>query len=54
MMAMLADHARYPESICRHETGLTSIASLVAEPDQGRLHIAVGNPCQHAFVAYSL
>jgi isopenicillin-N N-acyltransferase-like protein len=53
-MAMLADHDGYPVSICRHESRLKSIASLVAEPDQGRLHVAVGNPCEHEFVTYQL
>jgi isopenicillin-N N-acyltransferase like protein len=54
MMKMLADHGGYPASICRHEPGFASIASLVAEPDQGRMHVALGNPCQHAAVTYQL
>jgi isopenicillin-N N-acyltransferase-like protein len=54
MMGMLADHDGYPASICRHEPHMRSIASLVAEPDEGRLHVSVGNPCQHAAVAYQL
>ena len=54
MMEMLADHDGYPVSICRHESRFASIASLVAEPDHGRLHVAVGNPCQHAAATYKL
>jgi isopenicillin-N N-acyltransferase-like protein len=52
--AMLSDHDRRPTSICRHEEGLVTIASIIAEPDQGRLHVAVGNPCENEYVAYSL
>jgi hypothetical protein len=54
MMQMLADHDGYPASICRHEPSFATIASLVAEPDHGRLHVAAGNPCQHAAVTYQL
>jgi isopenicillin-N N-acyltransferase-like protein len=52
--AALSDHDRTPASICRHEEALVTIASIVAEPDQGRLHVAVGNPCENEYVAYSL
>jgi isopenicillin-N N-acyltransferase like protein len=54
MMDMLADHGGYPASICRHEPSFASIASLLAEPDHGRLLVAAGNPCQHAAVTYQL
>jgi isopenicillin-N N-acyltransferase-like protein len=54
MMDMLADQGGYPASICRHEPSFASIASLLAEPDHGRLHVAAGNPCQHAAVTYQL
>jgi isopenicillin-N N-acyltransferase-like protein len=50
----LADHIGYPASVCRHEPRLASIASVIAEPDAGRLHVAAGNPCQTAHVMYSL
>jgi len=54
MQAMLADHDNHPTSICRHQDGFVTIASMVAEPDQGRLHVAVGNPCENGYVTYSL
>jgi isopenicillin-N N-acyltransferase-like protein len=54
MLRMLSDHDGYPKSICRHEPGFETIASLVAEPAHGRLHVALGNPCQHAAVTYSV
>lgn len=60
----LADHDGYPLSICRHphdgpnvqmleRTGKT-VAALIAEPEQRRLHVALGNPCENPFVTYSL
>jgi isopenicillin-N N-acyltransferase-like protein len=50
----LADHQDWPTAICRHEADVETIASIVAEPDQGRLHIAAGPPCSAEFVTYSL
>ena len=60
----LADHARQPTSICRHpHTGPDhssvssrgrTVASLIAEPAAGRLHVSRGNPCQAAYATYLL
>jgi isopenicillin-N N-acyltransferase-like protein len=50
----LADHKGWPTSICRHQSDVETIASLIAEPGQGRLHVAAGNPCKTEFVTYSL
>ena len=60
----LADHDGHPVSICRHShagpsgpmlasSGKT-VAALIAEPEQHRLHVALGNPCENPFVTYSL
>jgi isopenicillin-N N-acyltransferase like protein len=60
----LADHEGQPPSICRHPhdgpehpsvsaRGRT-IASLIAEPAAGRLHVSRGNPCQAAYATYRL
>ena len=54
LKAILSDHDGHPASICRHEERMVSIASLIAEPDHGRLHVAVGNPCANDYVAYAL
>jgi isopenicillin-N N-acyltransferase-like protein len=60
----LADHEGHPTSICRHPhngpdhpsvsaRGRT-VASLIAEPARGRLHIARGNPCTAKYEIYEL
>lgn len=49
----LRDHDGFPHSICRHRVEpprntadkQTTIASLVGEPREGRLHVCFGNPC---------
>ncbi len=64
MKRFLADHQGQPTSICRHPhqgkdhpsvsaRGKT-VASLIAEPASGRLHVACGNPCEVAYAMYSL
>jgi len=61
---VLADHDGWPTSICRHPhdgrdhpsvsaRGRT-VASLIAEPSFGRLHVSRGNPCQVPSLTYSL
>jgi isopenicillin-N N-acyltransferase like protein len=50
----LADHKGFPTSICRHDTSVTTIATAIAEPEDGRLHVAAGNACEAAFYTYSL
>jgi isopenicillin-N N-acyltransferase-like protein len=50
----LSDHDHWPTSICRHESEVRTIASIIAEPEQGRLHVAGGTPCSSDFVTYSL
>ena len=64
LQRILTDHEDQPTSICRHPhdgpdhpsvsaRGKT-IASLIAEPEQGRLHVSRGNPCQAAYTSYEL
>jgi isopenicillin-N N-acyltransferase-like protein len=64
MKSILADHDGHPVSICRHphdgpgnamlpSSGRT-VAAIIAEPNQGRFHIASGNPCETPFVEYRL
>jgi isopenicillin-N N-acyltransferase-like protein len=50
----LADHQDSPVAICRHQASVETIAAIVAEPEQGLLHVAAGQPCSSEFVTYSL
>ena len=61
---MLSDHEGRPTGICRHPhdgpddpvlpaSGRT-VASLIAEPDRGTLHVARGNPCETKYATYGL
>jgi isopenicillin-N N-acyltransferase-like protein len=57
----LEDHVDYPRSLCRHaeqagpEVARTkTLFSLVIQPDQGKLHVAAGNPCETEFVEYTV
>ncbi len=49
----LSDHSGQPTSICRHETRMITAASMISEPAQRRMHVTLGNPCQHKYVTYS-
>ena len=31
-----------------------TVSALIAEPEQRRLHVTLGNPCENPFVTYSL
>lgn len=61
MMTLMADHDKYPGSICRHAEpgqppGLASqtLAAYVMLPQEGIMHICWGNPCQYDFEKYVL
>lgn len=59
--AVLRDHANAPLSICSHwddddpamDQSVTT-ASMIWEPAEGVVHVAVGQPCEHEYVTYSL
>jgi len=64
MKHVLADHAGFPTSICRHPhdgpdhpsvsaRGYTA-ASLIAEPARGLIHVCRGNPCTGTFATCEL
>jgi isopenicillin-N N-acyltransferase-like protein len=64
LKTILADHEGQPTAICRHPhngpdhssvsaRGRT-VASLIAEPAEGRLHVSRGNPCQADYATYTL
>jgi hypothetical protein len=52
--ACLADHQHHPTSICRHEERAASVASLIALPSEGALHVSRGSPCVNPYAVYGL
>jgi isopenicillin-N N-acyltransferase-like protein len=50
----LADHANGPASVCRHQPDVETIASIIAEPEDGRLHVSLGHPCTGSFATFQL
>lgn len=60
----LSDHSNGEASICRHlrsedvekdfETAGRTVASMIAEPANKRMHVALGNPCASEYVTYSM
>ena len=59
---VLRDHHNYPSSICRHRAKVSeydgdqwmTVASLVAEPSAGRLHVCFGPPCQGRYRTFAM
>jgi isopenicillin-N N-acyltransferase-like protein len=61
MMEILSDHNNYPNSICRHPdtdfpAALVSktLGSVIMVPEDRKMFIASGNPCQSEYVEYGL
>jgi isopenicillin-N N-acyltransferase-like protein len=54
LQRFLSDHEGRPTSICRHDGDSQTVASLIAEPAGRRMHVAVGNPCEHRYVTYAM
>lgn len=56
----LKDHEGRPRSICRHpnddpQTGSwQTVFSVIIEPDQQRMHVSRGTPCEHPYETYDL
>lgn len=64
LKTIASDHDGHPVSICRHphdgysddilpNTGHT-VAAIIAEPSEGRIHVCAGNPCSIPFNTYTL
>jgi len=52
-MLCFADHANYPQGLCRHPPDIIqTTAAVVAEPTRGRLHVVRSNPCSNWPVTY--
>jgi isopenicillin-N N-acyltransferase-like protein len=56
----LADHDRYPYSICRHAnddpaTGFwQTVFSVIIEPGKRRMHVTRGTPCEKPYETYEM
>lgn len=51
---LLADHANYPASICKHGTETVTVFSLIANLSELRAWIGRGRPCQTTYVEHTL
>ncbi len=52
--ALLADHANYPGSICKHGPETVTVFSLILNLNERRAWIGKGRPCQTTYYEYSL
>ena len=56
----LRDHQDHPRSICRHSnddpnTGFwQTVFSVIIEPEQRRMHVSRGTPCDHSYETYEM
>ncbi len=53
-MTLLADHANYPASICRHGPESVTVFSMIVKPEERRAWIGRGRPCQTIWVEHTL
>jgi isopenicillin-N N-acyltransferase-like protein len=51
---LLADHADFPTSICRHGPKIYTIFSIIVQPKECTAWIAKGRPCEGEWVQYRL
>ncbi|MDA0841605.1 MAG: C45 family autoproteolytic acyltransferase/hydrolase [Planctomycetota bacterium] len=60
LKGLLSDHENHPRSICRHPnddsgTGIwKTVFSVIMEPEQGRMHLSRGTPCNNPYEVYEL
>ncbi len=51
---LLADHANYPASICKHGLESVTVFSIIIQLERLRAWIGRGRPCQTTYVEYTL
>jgi isopenicillin-N N-acyltransferase-like protein len=51
---LLADHAGYPTSICKHGLEAVTVFSIIIQLEQLRAWIGLGRPCETTYFEYSL
>jgi isopenicillin-N N-acyltransferase-like protein len=54
----LTDHQIFPQSVCAHAEGnpwnIATIASIIAEPAKGQMHVSLGQGCANHYATYSI
>jgi len=54
----LTDHELYPKAVCTHAEGnpwnIMTIASIIAQPADGLMHVSCGQGCRNKYITYSL
>lgn len=53
-MTLLADHANYPASICKHGIGSVTVFSIIIDVTHLRAWIGRGRPCETAYTEHHL
>ncbi len=56
LQGFFRDHDGKPGSICAHvreDSTSKTVASLISEPAEGRLHATFGSPCENDYVTYA-
>jgi len=57
---LLRDHDRFPGSICRHlgspdgKPEWKTVTSFILRPGLGKMHVAMGNPCENEYRTFEL
>lgn len=51
---LLADHANYPGSICKHGVDSVTVFSMIVNPEERRAWFARGRPCQATYSEHVL
>lgn len=54
LQKLLADHADYPASICKHEGAAVTVFSIIIKPDELKAWISKGRPCQSSWQEHIL
>jgi hypothetical protein len=51
---LLADHAGYPTSICKHGKETVTVFSIIVQPEHLRAWIGRGRACETEYIEYQL
>jgi isopenicillin-N N-acyltransferase-like protein len=51
---LLADHAGYPTSICKHGVEIVTVFSIIVQPEYLRAWIGRGKACETEYIEYQL